>query len=215
MCWEIILQCALWFVELCETSFASKHKAFLQVSYGLIFPRVLFVAQMNFSDNPKTLLCSFTSLLNSGCSKLPPALFSSKQRNQNLPLQMWNSRQRVIYFSFFSWVEELQKNTQIVWSTFDVTTDKYCSRDWCKVGEGEVKSSIWETEKDLLLCVIYGKIQSLCFEMSLDSIYNISELTFEMSFSLFFESLCVTNSRWSQKWGWHGCVLCCSLQTEV
>lgn len=47
-----------------------------------------------------------------------------------------------------------------------------------------------DTEKDLVdvLYVIYGKIVSLCFEMSLDSIYNISELTFEMSFSPFFLS---------------------------
>lgn len=72
---------------------------------------------------------------------------------------------------------ELQKNTQIVWRTFDVTGDKYRRRDvksWYeRHGKGLTIYSVY---------VIYGKIVSLCFEMSLDLISNISELTFWKDF---------------------------------
>lgn len=90
-----------------------------QVSSSLIFfPRVLFFscfAQMNLRDNLRNLLYSFTSLLNSICSKLASSLvfFQAKKSEPSCPdvkLQI----ACYLFLLLFLESRELQKNTQIV-----------------------------------------------------------------------------------------------------
>lgn len=163
---------------------------------------------MNFRDNHENFLSipNFSSLLNSGCSKLAPPLFSSKRRNQELHVHihwMWNSRWHVIYFSFFLSLENF-KRTPSWWEVRLMSPGtNIAARTGVKFGEGEVERSIWERQKKTY------RIVSLYFEISLDSIHDIFELTSEIRFSLCFRGTMSTD-----KWDWHGFVLTCSIKTE-
>lgn len=93
-------------------------------------------------------------LLEAGVSS---AFFRAKKSEPSCPDTLDVKLQIACYLSLLLFLEprELQKNTQIVWSTFDVIRDKYCGRVWRRRGE---ELNVRETYYILFLTLYVAKL---------------------------------------------------------
>lgn len=130
----------LWCSLTCRSLYlqADEHKSFiLQVSHSFFFfPQVFFHLLLTMRWTSEITWKRSFFLPFSPKRQLLKGwhiLFHEKNSEPSCPLDVKLHICVLFILPFFRELRELQKNPKMVQSTFDVTRDKFCNWDWCKV----------------------------------------------------------------------------------